>query len=113
MSVARSRVLPEVAATEALSAAYGWWAPALAALSPPGLDRTASFGGMAEQAHDATVDAVRHWRALTELQISAASEAYRLAASHAERRREAMAQFMEALWPATAVPGSKREAPHV
>jgi hypothetical protein len=111
MPVARSRVLPEFAASEALSAAYGWWAPALAPMSPPGLDRTAVMDGMAGQAHDATLAAMRHWRALTELQIAAANEAYRLAASHAERRQEALAQFIDTLWPAAAA--AKRETAHV
>jgi hypothetical protein len=115
MPVARSRVLPEFAAGEALSAAYGWWAPALASMSPPGLDKAMfgapAFGGMAEQAHDATLAAVRHWRALTELQITAANEAYRLAAAHAESRQAALAQWMDTLWPAVAKP--KPEAAHV
>jgi hypothetical protein len=113
MSVARSRVLPETAAVDALSAVYGWWAPALTSLSPPGLDQRAVMGGLAEQAHDATLAAVRHWRALTELQMTAADQAYRLAASHAESRRAALAKFIETLWPAQAGARPQEECPNV
>jgi hypothetical protein len=85
-------------------------------MSPPGLDkamlRTPAFGEMAEQAHDATLAAVRHWRALTELQITAANEAYRLAVSHAEQRRVALAQYMETLWPAQAGAQPQEERPN-
>ena len=83
MPVPRSRVAPD-AALEAVSLAYGLWAPAL------------------KQAHDATAAAARHWRALVDLQINAADEAYRLASSHAERRNEALTQMMDKLWPAEA-----------
>ncbi|MGZ3274164.1 MAG: hypothetical protein ACXU82_10995 [Caulobacteraceae bacterium] len=113
MPVARPSALPEVTAAEAASAAYDWWAPALISLSPLGLDRTPTFGRVAEQAHEATLDAVRHWRALTELQIKAADEAFRLATAHAERRRETLTHFMETLWPTPAGAQPQEEPPHV
>jgi len=110
MTVARS--LPDAAAAKAVSAAYDWWTPALAALRPLGLDREPAFDRMAEQAHDATLDAIRQWRALTELQIKAADEAFRLATAHAERRRETLSHFMETLWPTTAGARPQEEPPH-
>ena len=81
MPVARSKVLPEAADFQALSAAaYDCWAPAIASLSAFGLDKAPGLDRMAQQTHEATRAAVRHWRELTELQIRAADEAYRLAA---------------------------------
>jgi hypothetical protein len=82
MPVPRSRSVPEAGAVQALSAAYGLWAPAVS------------------QAHEATEAAARHWRALVDLQITAADEAYRLAASHAERRTDALNRMLQTLWPA-------------
>ena len=110
MPVARSR--PEAAAAKAVSAAYDWWAPALASLGPLGLSREPAFSRMAEQAHAATLDAVRQWRALTELQIKAADEAFRLATAHAEHRRETLTHFLETLWPASAEARPQEEPPH-
>jgi hypothetical protein len=95
MSVARSTVVSDVVAPQALSAAYGLWAPALT------------------RTHEAVEAAVSHWRALAELQINAADQAYRLAASHAERRQEAVTQMLETLWPVLAVALSKTEAADV
>jgi hypothetical protein len=95
MPVARSRVLPEAAAGEALSAAYRVWAPAFS------------------QAQEAAHAAAQHWRALAELQVKAADEAWRLAASHADHRREALTQMMNALWLAPTGVTPKEEAAHV
>ena len=113
MSSVRSRVLPETTASEALGAAYGWWTPHFASLSPLGLDRTPDFSRMAEQAQEAGQAALRHWRALAELQIRTADEAYRLASSHADRRREALTRMMETLWPAQAGARPGEEAARV
>ena len=111
MSSVRSRVLPETTASEALGAAYGWWTPHFASLSPLGLDRTPDFSRMAEQAQEA--GQCRHGRALAELQIRTADEAYRLASSHADRRREALTRMMETLWPAQAGARPGEEAARV
>ncbi|HEY4029397.1 MAG TPA: hypothetical protein VGM25_03565 [Caulobacteraceae bacterium] len=83
-----------------MSAAYGLWAPSFT------------------QVHEAAEAAAQHWRALAELQVKAADEAWRLAAAHAERRREAMTQFMNTLWlahagAAPAIAASPEEAAHV
>ena len=112
MPVARSRALPDVTAAKAASAAYELWAPAFASLNPLALNREPAFGRMAEQAHEATLDAVRHWRALTELQIKAADEAFRLATAHAERRRETLTHFLDTLWPTSAEVRPQEEPPH-
>ena len=106
-----ARPLPEAAAAKAVSAAYDWWPPALASLSPLGLSREPAFSRMAEQAHNATLDAVRQWRALTELQIKAADEAFRLATAHAEHRRETLSQFLETLWPTSAATRTQEDSP--
>lgn len=95
MSVVRSSVVSDAVSREALSAAYGFWAPALT------------------RAHEAAEAAAQHWRALAALQISAADEAYRLASSHVERRQEAVTQMVETLWPVMAAALSKKEAAHV
>ena len=96
MPVPRSRAAPSVAPLT-----FDWWTPALASLSPLALDQTPAFGAVAEQAHEATLATFRHWRALTELQVSTVNEAYRLASSHAESRRQALTQLMETQWPAS------------
>lgn len=113
MTSVRSRVPPQATADEVLSAAYGWWAPAFASLSPPGWDRAPGFKGMAEQTREATAAAVRHWRGLTELQFNASHEAYRLAASHAEHHLQALTQLMETLWPAPAAARAAEERANV
>ena len=95
MSVARSSNVSDSAAREAMSAVYGFWAPALT------------------QAQEAAQAAALHWRALADLQIKAAQEAYSLASSHAERRREAVTQMVETVWPVLAAAVSKKEAAHV
>lgn len=113
MPSARSRVLPEIAASEAVSAAFRWWTPPFATPGPVGLDRTPELARMAEQAQETAQTVAGHWRALVELQIRAADEAYRLAASHADRRREVLTQMMETLWPARAGARPKEEAARV
>ena len=114
MPVARSKVLPQAVVPMALgAAAYDCWAPALASLSAFSLDKAPGLDRMAEQTHEATRAAVRHWRELTELQIRTANEAYRLAASHAESRRQALTQFMETLWPTSAGARPQEESANV
>ena len=97
MSAARTPVAPS-----AVPLTFDWWTPAVASLAPLGLDKAPAFGAVAEQAHEATLATFRHWRALAELQMTAANEAYRLNSSHAESRRQALTQLMETLWPAPA-----------
>jgi hypothetical protein len=95
MSVARSTVVSDVVAPQALSAAYGLWAPTLT------------------RVHEAAEAAVSHWRALGELQVNAAEAAYRLASSQVEHRQEAVTHMLETLWPVLASALSRTEAARV
>jgi hypothetical protein len=116
MPVARSRAKPEAAAVAAVSPAFDWWMSAFESLSP--LDRNASaWGRVAQDAHEAGEAAARHWRALAEIQVAAAGEAFdaglKLATAQAERRREALTHLMETLWPTPARARPREEAARV
>ena len=112
MSVARSSASLEAAAPLA-APAYGFWLSAFESLSPLSRGHGA-WSRMARDSRDATHAAAQHWRALAEMQMAAAGEAFnatlKLAASQAEHRREALTHVMETLWPAAALTPAKEEA---
>lgn len=107
MPVARSKSLPETAAQAALESLEGWWSPAFAPLYPMGLDKAHPWSRMATEAQGAAEAAAGHWRALAQVQMNAAGQAFSaslsLANAQAEHRREAMTHLMALLWPAPAV----------
>lgn len=111
MSVARSRVAPE--AGPVVAPAYGLWLSAFEPLSPLSRGNDA-WSRMARDSREATDAAARHWRALAEMQMAAAGEAFnatlKLAAAQAEHRRQALTQVMETLWPAQAPALAEEEA---
>ena len=115
MSAARSRVIPE-AADPIATPAYGWWLSAFESLSPLGRNNGA-WSRMAHDSRGATEAAAQHWRALAEMQMAAADQAFNatlnLAASQAERRREALTHVMETLWPTPARAHPQEEPSHV
>lgn len=111
MSVARSRVSPEAAAV--VAPAYGWWLSAFESLSPV-MRGDGPWSRLAQDSREATDAAGRHWRALAEMHMAAAGDAFdatlKLAAAQAEHRRQALAHVMETLWPAPAPALAKEEA---
>ena len=109
MPVARSKILPEIAAADAISAAVQLWVPAFASLKPWVFDQGPTFRCLVGQTFNATLDATWPWRALSDLQIKAAEEALRLAAAHADSGRKTLSDLMETLWPAQAGAGHQTE----
>lgn len=113
MPVTRSRTMPESAAQAALESLESWWSPALASLYPMALDKAHPWSRMAEQAQGAAEAAAGHWRALAEVQMSAAGQAFsaslNLATAQAEHRREALTHVMRLLWPTPAQPFVQEE----
>lgn len=114
MSVARQKASAHADPINHLG--YGWWASAFETLSPLGRNN-AAWSRMAHEAGAASEAASSHWRTLAELQMNAVGQAFdaslNFAVSQAERRREAMAQMIETLWPALAAAQPTEEAARV
>lgn len=121
MPAARSSISSVSQPNIPLAACYNWWSSILKSLSEVGVGKTSTWSvtRLAEETRGLAEASAQQWRKLAEFQMNAANEAlaasrrsgladlpsdwttlsYNLAASEAERRREAFGRLIEAFWP--------------